>query len=622
MNTQTRITEKSTKKLSRKAWGTLICLTVCILSMVLQNLMLTSMGTVRMQKITTQSEIGYTLSGTLFIPKTASPENPAPAVVLTHGSWRSREVMSSYSMELSRRGYVVFSFDQYGHGESGNTPLTGYDMRHAFQFVCTLPYVDTGRIAATGHSSAGRSINYAFDMNAKAGGPQFAAIIPVDFEPDYKDADGNWYNKFGNVDYGVVASKYDDWFFSVKDTDGTWLNAPKDYIKTENARSFLNFGEDPSSLADEPEYGKIYTREIDGKETAHVIYQSNEIHPWSVLSPESCGHVIEFLNMVMPASNPLPASDQHGMLKEVISLAGLAALILFAINLTLLLIRHDWFDELAAEAPAAPAPCPSGATGKLMFFGFMLLGGLFAYLSLFPVMRPIYEIEPANLPAVLPQGQTLCIGVWSAVCGLFNILIMAAVYHFYQKKQGMDLRACGIVMSGRKWVKTIALALLIVLATMLVIFAADYFCGAGFGFWVVMFKTFRAEKVLWMLFALPLFLLFYIPNSISVNCFNYNKIGGKEGVNTLINAAGNVFVLLIFEAVQYGTFVATGIPFWSKTSLERQIGSWLMGVVVILFVTPCIARKLYKETKNPYLGGILNGLLVTIMSVAFSAQYY
>lgn len=93
-------------------------------------------------------------------------------------------------------------------------------------------------------------------------------------------------------------------------------------------------------------------------------------------------------------------------------------------------------------------------------------------------------------------------------------------------------------------------------------------------------------------------------------------------MNTLINAAGNVFVLLIFEAVQYGTFVATGIPFWSKTSLERQIGSWLMGVVVILFVTPFIARKLYKETKNPYLGGILNGLLVTIMSVAFSAQYY
>lgn len=90
----------------------------------------------------------------------------------------------------------------------------------------------------------------------------------------------------------------------------------------------------------------------------------------------------------------------------------------------------------------------------------------------------------------------------------------------------------------------------------------------------------------------------------------------------MLNSFCNVFVLRIFEAVQYGTFVATGIPFWSKTSLERQIGSWLLGVVVILFAAPFISRKIYKETKNPWLGGIINGVLVTIMSVVFSAQYY
>lgn len=155
---------------------------------------------------------------------------------------------------------------------------------------------------------------------------------------------------------------------------------------------------------------------------------------------------------------------------------------------------------------------------------------------------------------------------------------------------------------------------------MVVVFAADYFCGANYGFWVVMFKTFRSEKVFWMLFSLPLFLLYYVSNSISINCFQYNTTGGKS--NILIDSLGSVWALLIFEAVQYGTFVATGIPFWSKTSLERQIGSWLLGVVVILFVAPFISRKLYKETKNPYLGGIINGTLVAIMSVAFSAQYY
>ena len=615
--------QKAWNKLSRKAWVVLICLLVCVASMVLQNLLLTSGGRVRMEKITTQSEIGYTLSGTLFIPKSASTENPLPAVVMTHGSWRSREVMSSYSMELARRGYVVFSFDQYGHGESGNTPLTGYDMRHAFQFVCTLPYIDTNRIAATGHSSAGRSINRAFTMNAEAGGPQFAAIIPVDFEPDYKDEDGNWFNKFGNVDYGVVASRFDDWFFSVKGEDGTWLNAPKDYIYTENARSFLNFGGDPAELEGEPEYGKVYTREIDGKPTAHVVYQSNEIHPWSVLSPESCGYVIDFLNMVMPAENPLPSSNQNGMLKEIISLIGMVAMIVFTVELALLLVRREpIFQELLAEETAVPATAPADTAGKLWFWGGMLICGLFAYVSLFPVMRPIYNHPPEELPFVLPQGQTLCIGVWSLVCGLFSAFIMFLSYRLYGKKHGMNLRDNGVVMSPGKWGRTILLALTVVFAAMLLLFAADYFCGANFGFWVVTFKTFRAEKVFWMIFALPLFLCYYIPSSISVNCFNYNLVGKKEWVNLLLNAIGGVLILLCFEALQYGTFVATGIPFWSKTSLERQIGSWLLGVVVILFVTPFIARKLYKETKNPYLGGIVNALLVTIMSVAFCAQYY
>ena len=70
--------------------------------------------------------------GRSLCAETATTENPAPAVVLTHGSWKSREVMSTYTMELSRRGYVVFAFDQYGHGESGNTPATGYDMYGTF----------------------------------------------------------------------------------------------------------------------------------------------------------------------------------------------------------------------------------------------------------------------------------------------------------------------------------------------------------------------------------------------------------------------------------------------------------------------------------------------------------
>jgi len=599
-----------------------IALCVCLFSMIFQNVLATSGGAVKIHRISLQTESGLTLSGDLYVPKTATKEAPAPAVVLTHGSWKSREVMSTYTMELSRRGYVVFAFDQYGHGESGNVHATGYDTYDAFTFVCNLPYVNENQVAASGHSSAGRALNKAFTLAEEAGGPQFAALVPIDFEPDYKDADGNYYNKYGDTDYCVIASKYDDWFFSVKDADGNWLNAPKDYIYTENAKSFLAFGEDPSTFTETPEYNRFYTKEIDGKTTYHGIFQSNEIHSWSVVSPQSCGYVIDFLDLVMPASNPIPSSDQHGLLKECISGLGMLGVLGVVVALVWLLIETGTFSILKAETPMVRQDAPKDAAGWLWFWGGLIITAVFSYVTFFIIGPPIYNIAPENQPIILPQVQTLLFGVWGALGGLFSCLIMFLYYRFYGKKNGLDLRETGVILSRKKWGATIGLALAAVFGFELVVWAADYFFQMDFEFWVIAFKAFRSEKVGWMIAAAPLFLLYYIPNSISVNCFRNNKVGGPEWVNVLILGIFNAISTIVIEAIQYGTFVSTGIPFWSTTSFNRQLGCWLYGIIVILIVAPFVSRAIYKKTKNPYLAGIINGLIVTIMSVSFTAQFY
>ena len=40
-----------------------------------------------------------------------------------------------------------------------------------------------------------------------------------------------------------------------------------------------------------------------------------------------------------------------------------------------------------------------------------------------------------------------------------------------------------------------------------------------------------------------------------------------------------------------------------------------------MFVTPFIARKIYKETKNPYLGGILNAIVVVATVASMTITY-
>ena len=61
---------------------------------------------------------GKVASGILFVPNTATEENPAPAVVLTHGYLNNRELQLQNAIELARRGFVVLTIDRGGHGHN------------------------------------------------------------------------------------------------------------------------------------------------------------------------------------------------------------------------------------------------------------------------------------------------------------------------------------------------------------------------------------------------------------------------------------------------------------------------------------------------------------------------
>ena len=189
--------------------------------------------------------------------------------------------------------------------------------------------------------------------------------------------------------------------------------------------------------------------------------------------------------------------------------------------------------------------------------------------------------------------------------GIFTIVLLFINYRTNLKHTGFDLAERGVILPKGTLMKTILLAITAACATFAIVFFADYFFNTNFQFWAVMFRAFDADKVPIMLCALPLFLMFYIPNSIACHSFRYNEIGKGGWVNTLIIAFFNAASIIYIELVQYSVFFATGQPYWHVESFDRQLGGWLLGTVVVMFVTPWIARKIYKETRNPYLGGIL-----------------
>lgn len=587
-----------------------ISVLLMIISMSAAGILQSNFGKVTVKKISTETDAGLTLSGLLYVPKTATAENPAPAVVVVHGWWKTKESQSSTAMELARRGMVVLSIDMYGHGDSSNEKFQFVDSYNGLELLKELPYVDSERLGITGHSMGGKCCTAVTEWAEQGGTVDVAAMVIAGTDPTYQDKEGNWINAYGNRDVCMIAARYDDFEYHGSTIHGPWYNAPRDYVSTDRAKSFVNFGADPSGITDEVEAGRIYEKEIDGRTARRVLYTPTQIHSWFVLSPVSTGMTVTFLQDCLNAPNPMAASNQLGFVKELFTGLGLVGMFMFMISLIYVLIETPAFACLKAAKKVESLPSPAGK-GRLWFWGAILITAAVSYATLFPIATWV-NTSPAD--PLLPIIQAKALGIWGVISGLVSLLIMFLNYRFYGKNNGINLKERGIILPKGVLGKTIILGIIAPLAAYSFVFLADYLFTTDFRFWTFAARAFKSDKAVYTLVSLPLFLMYYIPNSLATNCFRYNKIGGREWINTLIVSVGNALGCIALLVMQYGTFVVTGYSKWHDNGSVKSAIGWSYAVVAILIVAPIVARKIYKKTNNPYLAGIVNGIMVAIIS--------
>lgn len=163
--------EEMRSKQSRvSAWASAIVLAVCIVIMIaasaIGHVIQTSGGSVHTEELTFTTDVGATSHAKLYIPDTATAENPAPAIILCHGYSASLDAMEPNAIELSRRGYVVMALDMYGHGGS-TLPPDGYSQAEmgyvenyapdlgsysALQELANYDFIDLTKVGMLGHS--------------------------------------------------------------------------------------------------------------------------------------------------------------------------------------------------------------------------------------------------------------------------------------------------------------------------------------------------------------------------------------------------------------------------------------------------------------------------------------
>lgn len=585
-------------KKQAKIW---LCISIALmlLSMIVVSCVQTDGGKVKMTELNFVTTRGTTMSAYLLVPENATAETPAPAIVCSHGYLNNKEMTDANYVELARRGYVVLAIDQPCHGDSEVIEVVeprsadgAYGVYQGALLLSELPYVDKDKIGVTGHSMGGNSCTFAILEDNASEEPIISAVMYNSRDP-YTDTNGEYSNIYGSRDVGVMSCEYDEFMHG---------DAPN-YLSLPTAQSFLHFGKDPSGL-DEREANTIYTESVDGTDCIRVIYREPIIHPWAHFSSRSTSHIIDFFDNAFGAPNPIDSSNQIWQWKEAFNFVGFVGMMIFIVSFGALMVQTPVFAPLCANEIAKPVKVADGK-GKLWFWLSLIAGALFSSLIYIWILS-------IGTTMRVSQPESMGLGLWSTLCGLFTILTMIVFYYGYGKKQGMDLVALGVKMPAKKLGLSVLLGVIIAVMAYVWVFAADYFFYADFRIWTLAIKAFDAPILRYLPYGL-LFITYYVANSVATNCFNYNDIGGKTWINTIIVALFAAFPALVLPWMQYATYYSTGAMLWPASAMSIL---WLFPIVLILFFSTVINRLLYRVTKNPYIAGVVNAIIVTLLTIS------
>lgn len=588
-----------------------IALIICLISSVGASVAQTDGGFIAYHDVTFVSDSGNELDALLLIPETATAANPAPAIVCSHGWYNNREMQDLNYVEYARRGYVVISISMYGHGDSEivknnvwwDDEYNANGLYDAVKYVSRLPMVDATRIGVTGHSNGARASREAMLQDEEG---LISAGLLVSNDSVYYDDDGNFADPFAGRDVGIVACQYDEFFHRVAQEDGS-KSAPRDYINQVTAQSFLNHGVDPAGL-DVRESYVYYEQNGD----LRVIFNPPITHPWAHFSKHVVAMSVDFFDRALDAPIKLDINNQIWQWKAAFNGLGLLGFFMFAIFTAIALTDTPYFSELKATEDVKPLPAPATAKGKAWYWGGFLVSTLIAIV----IYPGLYQWSNAHRPEFWNQAATFYIGMWTILCGITMIIIMTLSYFFNAK---VDLVERGVKMPLAKFGKSVLLAVSTVAASFALVYLSDWLFLTDYRLWC--FATIRAfDPVHFGTIAkyLIFWIVYYVALSVATNGFNYVKLGKKEcGLPSLLVQMFFVFIgPEIMIAIQVGTFYKTGYM-WTELAGTGSglIGIWLYPIVFILPLAAFACRKIYDKTKNPYIGGIIMGLIACIISV-------
>jgi len=576
----------------------IIILAIITFSAGMARLIETDFGKVDVSDVHISDSTGEILAAKLYRPVTASAENKLPGVINIHGYQNDKLVDDSFSIELSRRGFVVISPDAIGHGDSsgglsvsgvlGDPNYTG-STQDIYLYLKNLPYVDSSNIGSMGHSMGAIFTERLGGLN-----PQIKALnIQCGFP-------GN--PKLKNV--LLTQSRYDEFSFF---REGLFT---VDTLPT-NKNRMDSFG-----VKNPVEWDTTYGNFSDG--TARRAALINMEHHLLPLMNKSVAEGVNWMELALKGkAGPLDPTSQVFMWKEIFGLITLLSALFLLLPLTNLFLATPFFASVSQPLPGRYS------ANKSSFWRFATINTIIAGVT-YPLLTQFGALSD-KVQGVLPWFK-LQVGNGVFLWLVANIIICAILFTIWyrgvREKEKITMYDMGVSFDKEKTVlnwkilgKTLLLGAILFTIVYLLEGFFQWALGQEFRFvWPYMRQFASPERFgLFILYFIPAFIFFLVNGGL----FLFGQIRQKElstpnktqwmwWLKILFAFLAGLFVVWMFQYLPW--YVANAGPGFELIGLPQFSAMWplMLQVYIPEFAVLLFLHVwFYRRTGRIYLGALM-----------------
>ncbi len=628
------------------------------------------LGNVKVTNGVISTEYGD-LTYKLYTPASATKENPAPGVLLLHGYQNDHETCAAYAIELARRGAVVLSLDEYGHGASEPGLLSRGYVNHKV----TVNYGNDSEAEGTFKvMSPGGQIRYKIMMNfsnlsffnehytkdeqgnvltdSSCGGIfAYAVLASMDnvdqerlglsghsmgtwsswsvaaYYSGMKDEEGKDITPKATVlqcgelfrdsvydtekiyfnNVLLLQAKYDE-FSYFRDYK---LNVTDELLRTPLRLEFLK------TTADKADWNTTFGSFEDGTARRMELLYTN--HRLTTHNEQGLTVALDWFDQALKLPNPLESEGIIAPEKESLTLGAMLLVLIAMLPLMEFLLSLKPFENIRQPLPGDATLKSRGAIVRGALITILISAATFPFMTqlghgLLPLPENIFRMTVGN-------GFVSWYGLLIII-----MLITTLISAHGAKKRGSKLTGYEMGLARPGTNKIISWGLLfksLILVTILVgmVYLVNWAYTAIFNLdlryiWPF-FRVFTGMRFLQFLVYILVFLVFYIMNNSKIMAGMRIKSDSEPGpkgfiiswLKNMIVMAGGLLIITLIEYVPFFLGIGVGADMLFGSTFGGPFMSLLILFVPQVIFYSFICTYCYRRTGNVYTGAMIAAFL-------------